>query len=669
MISFFHVFVYSVSTDCQQLIKFASDLGMNMVQPIMFNNLKINCCNTTLVTCNASQNITRLDWSNLNLNGTLYPNIVYIPPNIDWLDLNGNHLKGSFPKQLPLNIQVIGINNNKLNGPLESSWPNSLWYLDLQGNSINGTVPSFVFGQNVIYLNNNFFTGAIASTLPITTKIYSVGYNYLTGSIPILPEGILWAIFWNNDFSGFVPQIPNTLIWGLFGGNSLTSALPNLESALALQWLHVGNNQLSGSIPSFPSGLLKGEFQFNYFSGSLPCSIPNLITHLDFWSNLLSGGIPILPTSLTYLNLCSNLLTGSIPVLPSGLQFALFTTNLLTGGIPSPLPQTLQILSFADNKMSGKVPIFPDLIQSVYLGYPGYTGNRFTGTLRIHQPVDLYINDNLISNVIIDDTSLLKGCDLSNNPLLGNATITGLPCVELGLYNYSKTSILALAITSTAKQYTCAPNSISLQTSIYSITSATMVSHKPLTSLSATPDISSEQILTTFAKTIAPTTKTSNYKTTAHATFYQLMTASTNKPTIPIQIETFTSLPMPLNTSFIVSVAPTLLIHTQFVATQSTPLSLHHISRFISISSNASNEDTLVPMSETSTIQIQVDPQVVGSDNQLIIYLLIAGIASIFFILVIGSHFLKHPQSKSKFGRKNSFGTLNTIQTKDTNKS
>ena len=49
-----------------------------------------------------------------------------------------------------------------------------------------------------------------------------------------------------------------------------------------------------------------------------------------------------------------------------------------------------------------------------------------------------------------------------------------------------------------------------------------------------------------------------------------------------------------------------------------------------------------------------------------IIYYLIAGIAVLFICLLIAARFIKSPASKSKFGRKNSFGTLNTVNTKAT---
>ena len=50
--------------------------------------------------------------------------------------------------------------------------------------------------------------------------------------------------------------------------------------------------------------------------------------------------------------------------------------------------------------------------------------------------------------------------------------------------------------------------------------------------------------------------------------------------------------------------------------------------------------------------------------DSLVIYFLLGGIVGIFAILVIASNLFKRPSGHSKFSRKNSFGTLNTVQTK-----
>ena len=141
------------------------------------------------------------------------------------------------------------------------------------------------------------------------------------------------------------------------------------------------------------------------------------VTEILWYSMGLNGVIngTAIPSSVTYLDLSDNVITGSIPsALPSGLVF----------------------LYLHGNQMSGDLPSFPGTLQFLYLGYPEYPGNSFTGTLRLNQPSQLYINDNWITDVVIQDSSAFTFCDLSNNPLLGNPNIVELTmCTQDGLYS------------------------------------------------------------------------------------------------------------------------------------------------------------------------------------------------------------------------------------------
>ena len=134
---------------------------------------------------------------------------------------------------------------------------------------------------------------------------------------------------------------------------------------------------------------------------------------------------------------------GSIPnALPSGLRELYLNNNAITGCIPSSLPSGLVLLYLYCNQMSGNLPSFPSTLQYLYLGYSGAPGNHFTGSVRLNFPLDLYINDNWITDVVIQDSSVLatggSNCDLSNNPLLGNSNIAGLTlCTKNGLYSAS----------------------------------------------------------------------------------------------------------------------------------------------------------------------------------------------------------------------------------------
>ena len=185
--------------------------------------------------------------------------------------------------------------------------------------------------------------------------------------------------------------------------------------------LILSDNQVSGTIPILPDGLIYIEFNTNRLNGTIPVVLPSQLTSFHAHSNQFTGRIPeILPMRLKKLDLSHNHLFGNI----------------------SSCPNELQMLHLHDNNLSGDLPAFPYSLVDLWLGYRGdQSRNLFTGTLILHAPIDLYINDNRISDVRIQNTSLLINCDLSNNPLLGNPGISNLTmCTKTGLYGLLTTS-------------------------------------------------------------------------------------------------------------------------------------------------------------------------------------------------------------------------------------
>ena len=164
------------------------------------------------------------------------------------------------------------------------------------------------------------------------------------------------------------------------------------------------------------------------------------VSEIDWHSKGLNGIVneTTIPSNVTDLILYDNLLTGSFPSqLPNVLKVIRLDGNQLTGPIPSQLPMGLIALQLDGNKMSGNLPSLPSTIQILSLGYPGWLGNHFSGTLRLNRPTELYIYDNWITDVVLQDsTALTSYCDLSKNPLLGNPNIAGLTmCTQTGLYS------------------------------------------------------------------------------------------------------------------------------------------------------------------------------------------------------------------------------------------
>ena len=171
-------------------------------------------------------------------------------------------------------------------------------------------------------------------------------------------------------------------------------------------------------------------------------ALPSTLTLLWLRNNQLTGKIPpLLPIGLYQLDLNSNLLTGSIPAqLPSGITGLFLHGNLLTGSIPSTLPTGLTSLDLYGNRLSGDIPQLPSTLRNLYLGWPGKPGNQLTGAVSVNRPIHFVINDNWITDVIIQDVSQISSsyCHLDNNPLLGNINIAQLTmCTKNGIYNSS----------------------------------------------------------------------------------------------------------------------------------------------------------------------------------------------------------------------------------------
>ena len=175
-------------------------------------------------------------------------------------------------------------------------------------------------------------------------------------------------------------------------------------------------------------------------TSGITCDGNQRVTRI-LWSSLYFDGIingSAMPTNLVEMRLNDNRLTGTIPEnMPTGLRVLDLQRNKLTGRIPV-LPSNLNTLDVAECNLSGELPPFPDTLSLFYLSFPGDVGMRFTGTLRLNRPSQIFIYNNWITDIVIQDTSAIHPayCDISNNPLLGNPNIARLTmCTQTGLYN------------------------------------------------------------------------------------------------------------------------------------------------------------------------------------------------------------------------------------------
>ena len=387
-----------------------------------------------------------------------------------------------------LKVEWIGMG---LGGTIDSAnMPPSMTTIDLSNNAnLKGT--ALTFPSTVNFINFNKTSVDSFASYPAGLKHFDVGSIKVSTTLTV-PYGLKYVDISGNRFAG-----------------TLTSNYFSLAT-----YVDFSNNQFSGAIPVLSTVLKYLDFNNNKFT-SVP-ALPSTLTYLDLSSNLLTGTIAApLPTGLTYLDLSTNTFSGSIPALPTGLQTGLFNSNQFTGTIPSPLPSTLGTLRLDGNQMTGGIPIIPVSLQRFYIGYPAKPGNHFTGGFTIQKPIDLYINSNYITDVIVNDNSaLLAGhCDLSNNPLFGNPNIAVLTvCSKIGLYSAAllPITISVSAVSSTTAKSTSTTSVIKTTTqsltfsSIPSLVSkttsqvASISSFKTLTSSFQTATQSLVLVSTTF---------------------------------------------------------------------------------------------------------------------------------------------------------------------------
>ena len=183
-----------------------------------------------------------------------------------------------------------------------------------------------------------------------------------------------------------------------------------------------------------------------------------------------------LPSELLQIILYSNKINGTIPsILPPKLRFLYVYSNRLTGTIPMNLPNTLDYFAVDNNKLVGSIPKLPSVIMNFYIGAAATISNQLYGEVILVKPLYVYINNNMITNFVIYDTSILAGCDISNNPLLGNPNIANLTmCTKNGLYSNTFTlptatttifsSILVAVPTTTQKSSVASTITIPLTT-------------------------------------------------------------------------------------------------------------------------------------------------------------------------------------------------------------
>eukprot|EP00835_Amoeboradix_gromovi_P002196 NODE_119_length_18895_cov_0.454990.p2 type:complete len:925 gc:universal NODE_119_length_18895_cov_0.454990:16893-14119(-) len=457
--------VPSTISDCDDVVNLAYGLNLHISFPDLMQELEYNCCTTTHghITCN-STNVIEIRFNDMSLDGTI--NGTAAPRSLQKLNLFYNQISGPIPNNLPDSLLSLDLRTNRLSGPLPAAFPLSLNTIYVNENFLNGSIPAALpVNMEVFCVSNNYLEGSLPTSLPSTLLDFEVDNNYLTGGLPAFPDGLKYLYLNDNKFTGQV--LLNKPNYVQVDHNYITNV--TIKDSSVMYYCDISNNPLLAQkddadltecfkydlyivdcvgVIGLATGLnldvvqpaLMISIETDCCSSAGVTCAAGRVDRIE-WPNMsLDGTIDTryIPSNLTALDLSRNSITGPVPTaLPDSLQSLLLNKNKLSGSLPSSIPSGLVSLDVSNNNLSGPVPNLSS-IEYIYLNRDVPPFNQFTGSISVLKPKELYVPNNLITNILISETQQLMICNISNNPLLAHINDASLSsCIKDGLYNQS----------------------------------------------------------------------------------------------------------------------------------------------------------------------------------------------------------------------------------------
>ena len=359
-----------------------------------------NSFNGTLPSLENLLGLTSLLLSYNNLSNSL-PTQLFSLTKLKELSLNYNSFTGQIPTyfQRLRNLQNVNLDKNCLTGSIPDIWASMMFLRKFSAaqNKLNGTLPNSLMSLpslRELYLLENKLTGHFNLTRGIE-KI-DLGYNKLSGSLPLFPVSLKFASLISNRLTGTIsPDIFNgscVLDHLDLMDNRLIGSIPDrLWNHKSFTFLGLLHNSLVGSIDS-NVGSLKGLEVLMLgvnprMGGSIPSEI-GLLTELkilNIRSMGLSGTIPSTLGDLGKLilfNVSGNSLTGTLPSELGRLtrleQLSVYM-NSLTGSLPSEFSKLTKLkeLFLYENFLTGSVDLLFQDINFPSLEYLDMSNNKF----------------------------------------------------------------------------------------------------------------------------------------------------------------------------------------------------------------------------------------------------------------------------------------------------
>nr|XP_016446772.1 PREDICTED: leucine-rich repeat receptor-like serine/threonine-protein kinase BAM3 [Nicotiana tabacum] len=388
-------------------------------------------CSWNGITCDDTKSVTSIDISNLNISGSLSPNIHELTT-LQILNISNNLFSGNLSWEIPRlkALQVLDAYNNNFSGPLPLVVTRllQLKHLDFGGNYFSGQIPLGYGNFNqleFLSLAGNDLRGPIPRELGNLTNLrwLQLGYfNQFDGGIPQELGKLVNLVHLDLSSCNLDGPIPaelgnlNMLDTLFLQKNQLTGMIPpELGNLTSLKSLDLSINELTGAIPIEFSGLQELTL-LNLFINNVRGEIPQCIAELpelevlNLWRNNFTGFIPSklgMNGKLVEIDLSSNRLTGLIPkslCLGRNLRILILLNNFLFGPLPDDFGQchSLSRVRMGQNYLSGSIP----------------TGFLYLPELSLVELQNNYISGQL-SNKKSSVSSKLEGLNLSNNRLSG----------------------------------------------------------------------------------------------------------------------------------------------------------------------------------------------------------------------------------------------------------
>ena len=314
---------YGVSLDCPNVVNFGKHLNLDLSQPAIWNQLQIDCCTASGLTC-SSNFVTGISWSGRNLNGSFNGTALGLLSSLSNLDLSNNQIVGHINATVfPPSLNSLQLRYNLFFGQIPLYLPNGITYVNFRSTQLSGLISiPFPSSVHTLDLSYNQFVGAFPSPLPSALVNIHVNNNLFSGQLSNIPSSVTGLFIHVNQFSGTIALTKPISV--NIRDNQITDIV--IIDITSLSSCTLSNNALFGNLYIANLTICVQTGLFN----ATPIQITK--TTSDFETRLLNA--TSIQITKTTINFDSRTATSSFPITPISTTLiknssTMFTTTLL----------------------------------------------------------------------------------------------------------------------------------------------------------------------------------------------------------------------------------------------------------------------------------------------------------------------------------------------------